>query len=122
MASSGVSAGLKTTGPFETVASPVGSNKLAYSERPEALAGGFGFEGFDIVRARVRVRVYDLKLLNASSYGFRRSSLARLRSVHLSRAAFTWLLFQAISALLAINLRHHQTIANLEAGVPVKKI
>jgi hypothetical protein len=118
MASSGVSAGLKTTGPFETVASPVGSNKLAYSERPEPLAGGFGFEGFDIVR----VRVYDLKLLNASSYGFRRSSLARLRSVHLSRAAFTWLLFQAISALLAINLRHHQTIANLEAGVPVKKI
>jgi hypothetical protein len=63
MASSGVSAGLKTTGPFETVASPVGSNKLAYSERPEPLAGGFGFEGFDIVR----VRVYDLKLLNASS-------------------------------------------------------
>jgi len=95
MASSGVSAGLKTTGPFDTVASPVGSNKLAYNERPEPLAGGFGFEGFDIVR----VRVYELKLLNVTLDRFWGSSLARLGSVHISLAAFTWLLFQAISAL-----------------------
>ena len=54
-ASSGVSGCLKTMGPFETVASPVGSSKLAYNERPEPRAGGAAFEGFDIYKCEESV-------------------------------------------------------------------
>lgn len=52
-ASSGDSAGLKTTGPLETVAdevAPLGSSKLAYKERPVPRDGGVGLEEFDMTR------------------------------------------------------------------------
>ena len=51
-ASSADSAGLKTTGLLDTVADEVtlsGSSKLAYNERPPPLAGGVGFEEFDMM-------------------------------------------------------------------------
>jgi hypothetical protein len=113
MPSSGVSAGLKTTGPFDTVASPVGSNKLAYKERPEPLPGGFRFEGFDIVR----VRVYELKLSNASSSCFLGVQPCEAWLLASQPSRFHMAPFPSDLGSWQIKLRHHQTIANLEAGV-----
>jgi hypothetical protein len=54
-ASSWDSAGLKTTGPLDTVAdeaAPPGLSKLAYNERPVPRDGGVGLEEFDMMRGR----------------------------------------------------------------------
>lgn len=57
------SAGLKTTGPLDTVADEAtlsGSSKLAYNERPLPLAGGVGLVEFDIMSGCSSVRKVEV--------------------------------------------------------------